>query len=161
MSRAAASAPAGKCTQGGLLPVGGATRALALPHLLYADAVHADLADAGMPPEVLEVGVRGTSSPVLFMRFVWTAGSARLDSGVPGLVLAWSHVAGWSAHSADAAELLDVDPLADPLVLALAALDLAAQPLAGPWSPPDGAGRWPQAPALDAALIAFDERTVQ
>lgn len=151
----------GKSTQGSELSVGEATRTLPLPHLPYTDAVLAALDVAGMPPAVVEAGLRGPSAE-LFMRFVWPVGTALLADGVreSGLTVAWSHVTGWSAHNADgAAELLDVDALADPHLIALAALDLAEQDLSLMWSPPDGtAGRWSEAVYLDVALGLFDEK---
>ncbi|PZG97830.1 hypothetical protein C1I97_25175 [Streptomyces sp. NTH33] len=164
------TARTGKSTQTGSsqLSAGEATRSLTLPHLPYADAVHAALAAAAMPPAVLEVGVRDAQpeakrrAPVLFMRFVWPVGSTLLTDDVrsKGLTLAWSHVTGWSAHNAaDDAELLEVDPLADPRLIAMAALDLAEQDLSLLWSPPDGtAGRWSEAVYLDIALVHFDEQ---
>lgn len=149
----------GKSTQGSSqLSVGDATRTLALPHLPYADAVLAALDVAGMPPTVVEAGLRDLRSPELFMRFVWPVGTA---DGVrdKGLTLAWSHVTGWSAHDVDGvAELLDVDALADPRLIALAALDLAEEGPDLKWSQPDGVGgRWSEAVYLDVALAHFDE----
>jgi hypothetical protein len=146
--------------------VGDATRDLTLPHLPYADAVVAELDAVCMPPVAVEAGLRDArpGAPVLFMRFVWPAGTALLDDGVreKGLTLAWSQVTGWTAHNAeDKAELLDVDTLADPRLIALAALDLAEQDLSLRWSPPDGAdGRWTEAVYLDIALVNFDDRGV-
>ncbi|WP_411090828.1 hypothetical protein [Streptomyces sp. 049-1] len=154
-----------KSTQDGdRLSVGDATRMLSLPQAPYADAVLAELDAVAMPPAALEVGLRDLRSPELFMRFVWPVGSNLLDDAVRpvGLTLAWSSVTGWTAHNADgAAELLNVDALADPRLLALAALDLAEQDLTSVWSPPDGTdGRWSEAVYLDIALHRFEEREV-
>lgn len=162
MSAATEPAQHGKSTQGSSqLSVGEATRTLALPHLPYADAVLAELDAARTPPAAVEAGLRNLRWPELFMRFVWPVGTALLDDGVrdKGLTLAWSHVTGWSAHNAyGAAELLDVDALADPRLIALAALDLVEQEVRR-WSPPDGlAGRWSEAVYLDVALGLFDEK---
>lgn len=163
MSAATEPAQHGKSTQGSSqLSVGDATRTLALPHLPYADAVLAALDAVCMSPAAVEAGLRSLRAPELFMRFVWPVGTALLDDGVrdQGLTLAWSHVTGWSAHNADgAAELLDVDALADPRLIALAALDLAEEGPDLKWSQPDGvAGRWSEAVYLDVALGLFDEK---
>ncbi|MFF8980212.1 hypothetical protein ACF08A_25795 [Streptomyces cellulosae] len=164
MSTATDTSATGKSTRGsGPLSVGEATRTLALPQAPYADAVHAALDAVGMVPAVLEVGLRDTRprTPELFLRLVWPAGHAALAEAVTGagLTLAWSHVTGWSAHNADdEAELLDVDPLAAPQVIAAAAEVLTAQALTR-WSPPDDAPtRWAEAVYLDLALVRFEER---
>ena len=155
----------GKSTQDGCqLSVGDATRMLALPHLPYADAVLAELDAACTPPAAVEAGLRSLRAPELFMRFVWPVGTALLDDGVrdKGLTLAWSHVTGWSAHdSYGVAELLDVDVLADPRLIAMAALDLVEQEVHR-WRPPDStAGRWSEAVYLDVALGLFEEKGSQ
>ncbi|XUL91029.1 hypothetical protein ACQ86D_34010 [Streptomyces galilaeus] len=151
------------------LSVDDATRDL-LPQLRYADAVHAEVLAVGMPPAAVETGVRDTvprpgamSRPELFLRAVWPAGTTLLDDRVRdrGLTLAWSPVTGWSAHDAyDNCRLLDVDALADPRLIAHAALHLAEEPLDEGvlWAPPSGLGRWSEAVYLDIALHHFDER---
>jgi hypothetical protein len=164
VSAAIEPAQHGKSTQdSGKLSVGDATRTLTLPHLPYGDAVLAKLDAARTPPAAVEAGLRSLRSPELFMRFVWPVGTALLDDGVrdKGLTLAWSHVTGWSAHDAyGAAELLDVDALADPRLIALAALDLVEQEVHR-WRPPEGltGGRWSEAVYLDIALGLFDEKS--
>lgn len=157
-----------KSTRGGSRPsVGDATRALTLPQLPYGDAVHAELLAVAMPPAAVETGVRDGQSgaPELFLRAVWPAGTALLDDRVRGrgLTLAWSHVTGWSAHDAyDTCRLLDVDALADPRLIAHAALHLAEEPLdeGATWEPPPGLDRWSEAVYLDIALAHYDEREV-
>lgn len=163
MSTATDTSANGKCTRDSSpLSVGEATRTLALPQAPYADAVYAALDAAGMAPEVIEVGLRDTRprTPELFVRLVWPAGHPALAEAVTGkgLTLAWSHVTGWSAHNADGeAELLDVDALADPRLIAGAAEVLTAQDLTR-WSPPDDLpGRWSEAVYLDLALVRFEE----
>lgn len=163
MSTATEASADGKCTRdSGPLSVGEATRTLTLPQAPYADAVHAALDAVGMAPAVLEVGLRDTRprTPELFLRLVWPAGHAALAEAVTGagLTLAWSHVTGWSAHNGDGeAELLDVDPLAAPQLLAAAAEVLTAQGLTR-WSPPgDAPARWSEAVYLDLALVRFEE----
>ncbi|MFF8034884.1 hypothetical protein [Streptomyces sp. NPDC016626] len=154
----------GKSTQdGSRLSVGDATRTLALPQVPYADAVHAALDAVAMPPEVIEVGVRANrpTAPELFARCVWPVGSPLLDdeARAAGLTLAWSHVTGWTAHTAyDEAETLAVDVLAPPAVLAHAALHMAEYGLHRPWQPPAGPARWSEAVYLDVALGLFDEK---
>jgi hypothetical protein len=154
-----------KSTQGGSRPsVGDATRDRTLPQLPYADAVHAELLAVCMPPAAVETGVRdGSGGPELFLRAVWPAGTALLEERVRsnGLTLAWSPVTGWSAHDAyDTCRLLDVDALADPRLIAHAALHLAEEPLdeGATWAPPPGLGRWSEAVYLDIALAHYDER---
>lgn len=158
----------GKSTRGSSrLSAGEATRMLMLHQLPYADAVHAELLTAGMPPAFLEAGVRYGSrgAPELYLRAVWPAGTVLLEDVVrrTGLTIAWSHVTGWSAHDAyDRCLLLDVDVLADPSLIAHAALHLAGEPLDGGarWTSPPGPARWSEAVYLDIALAAFDERPV-
>ncbi|MFF0138025.1 hypothetical protein ACFYRN_16510 [Streptomyces sp. NPDC005227] len=142
-----------------------ATRTLTLPHLPYADAVVAELDAVCMPPAAVEVGMRDPhmSHPELFLRAVWPAGASALDERVQdqGLSLSWSHVTGWSAHDADSqCVLLDLDTLADPRLIAHAALHFAEEPLTGgeTWTPPPGPDRWAFALELDIALVNFEER---
>lgn len=158
----------GKSTQDGGRPsVGDATRQLfMLPQLPYADAVHAELVAVAMPPACYEAGVRKgrTGTPELYIRAVWPARSPVLDDRVRelGLTIAWSHVTGWSAHDAEeACQLFNVDVLADPRLIAHAALHLAEEPLTGEaWTPPPSLGRWSEALYLDIALAHFDEQEV-
>ena len=161
------AAPVGKSTRGSSqLPVGEATRRLFLvPQLPYADAVHFELLSVAMQPACYEAGLRKgrTGLSELYIRAVWPAGSPLLDDRVrpQGLTIAWSHVTGWSAHDADEAHLLlAVDPLADPRLIAHAALHLSEEPLTGgrPWTPPAGPARWSEAVYLDLALTKFDDR---
>ncbi|MFJ9243774.1 hypothetical protein [Streptomyces sp. NPDC101776] len=162
-----AAAEARKSTHDGSRPsVGDATRALmGVPQLPYADAVHAELLAQCMPPAAVETGVRDNRSgaPELFLRAVWPAGTAFLGGLVRdrGLTLAWSHVTGWSAHDAyGVCRLLDVDALADPRLIAHAAVHLAREPLdeGALWAPLPGLGRWSEAVYLDIALAHYDER---
>ncbi|WP_309095296.1 hypothetical protein, partial [Streptomyces sp.] len=129
----------GKSTHGSsTLSVGDATRMLSLPHLPYADAVLAELDTEGMPPAALEAGLRRgrTGAPELFIRCVWPVGSPWLGDGArwTGLSLTWSHVTGWSAHNADdQAELLDVDVLAAPDLVADIAMHYAEHGVGCAW----------------------------
>jgi hypothetical protein len=154
-----------KCTgDSSQLPAGEATRTLTLPHLPYGDAVHAELAAAGLLP-VLEAGVRRDtpSHPELYLRLSWVPDHPGLSEEVRphGLTLAWSHVTGWRAHdrSGDYV-LLDVDALAAPKVVQEAGSHLARYHLDGAWEPSDPAARWEYALELDIALVHFDERGV-
>lgn len=161
-----AAGQVGKSTHGSsLLSAGDATRRLVmLPQLPYADAVHLELLAVAMPPACYEAGLRKgrSGTPELYIRAVWPAGTPVLDDEVRGrgLTIAWSHVTGWSAHDAyEECALLDVDGLAEPRLIAHAALHLAEEPLTGePWTPPPSAGRWSEALYLDIALGRFDER---
>lgn len=161
-----AAATVGKSTQGSSqLSAGDATRLLMLPQLPYADAVYAELLAVCMPPACYEAGLRLglTGSSELYLRAVWPAGAPLLDDAVRGrgLTIAWSHVTGWSAHDAEEnCQLLDVDALADPRLIAHAALHLAEEPLDSDqlWKPPPGPARWSEAVYLDIALHRFDER---
>jgi hypothetical protein len=152
----------GKSTQGSSqLSVGDATRMLAVPQAPYADAVYAAL-ELGLAPDVMEVGLRDTRprAPELIIRLVWTPGHPVLGGGHQdaGLTVAWSHVTGWSAHNAyGAAELLDVDALAAPELVADAARHHARHGVGLPWVPPAD-GRWSEAVYLDIALGLFEEK---
>lgn len=166
MSAVEESRPAavvGKSTQGSPLPVGDATRLLMLPQLPYADAVHAELLAARLTPSAFEAGLRRgrTGASELYVRAVWPVGAPLLGEAVRpyGLTIAWSHVTGWSAHDIDEhCQLLDVDALADPRLIAHAALHLTCEPLTGDaWTPPFQ-GRWGEALHLDIALADFEER---
>lgn len=171
MSAIEESSPAavvGKSTQGSELPVGDATRLLMLPQLPYADAVHAELLAAELTPSAFEAGLRRgrTGASELYVRAVWPVGAPRLGEAVRpyGLTIAWSHVTGWSAHDIyEHCQLLDVDVLADPRLIAQAAQHLAVESLDGGelWTPASGAGRWSEAVYLDIALCRFEERPVE
>lgn len=154
---------AGKSTSGGGRPsAGDATRALALPHLPYGDAVVAELAAARVQaPEVVEAGLRtglGVHA-ALFLRLVWPPKHPGLSEAVraEGMSLAWSHVTGWSAHTARDSRVLDVDTLADPVLVADAAAHFTRHGLGRPYLAPFAA-RWQYALELDIALVHFDER---
>ena len=157
----------GKSTQGGGLPsVGDATQALALPHLPYGDAVYAELAAAGLRPDVMEAGLRASGSggcTELFLRLVWLDENPALGEAVRpyGLTVAWSPLTGWAAHVADDAgdldALLDVHELAAPALVVDASRHLAKHGTRTSWVPPAN-GRWEHAVHLDIALVAFDER---
>uniref|UniRef100_UPI002811ABF1 hypothetical protein n=1 Tax=Streptomyces sp. TaxID=1931 RepID=UPI002811ABF1 len=65
---------------------------------------------------------------------------------------------GWSAHNADdQAELLDVDVLAAPDLVADIAMHYAEHGVGCAWAPPADR-RWSEAVYLDVALGLFDER---
>ncbi|MGW1039359.1 hypothetical protein [Streptomyces sp. NPDC002547] len=160
--RPAAAAPGKSTHDSSQLSVGEATWALTLPHVLYGDAVHAELTAAGLVPAVLDAGLqtgrRGAGE--LFLRLVWLPGSRRLGEAAraDGLTVAWSHVTGWSAHDRqDRRVLLDVDTLADPALIADAVQHFARHGLARAWVAPFAA-RWSEAVYLDIALCNFDER---
>ncbi|EPD63144.1 hypothetical protein [Streptomyces sp. HGB0020] len=164
-----AAATVGKSTLGGSqLPVGDATRRLFMvPQLDYADAVHAELLTVAMPPACYEAGIRRSvaAKPELYIRATWLVGSPLLDDKVRGLglVIGWSHKSGWAAHDIeDNSQLFNVDVLADPRLIAYAALHLAEEPLTGePWTPPedlDPDRRWSEAVYTDIALGKFDLR---
>ncbi|MDX3024041.1 hypothetical protein [Streptomyces acidiscabies] len=149
--------------RGSLLSLDTATRAT-LPHLPYADAVHAALVALAVVPDVLEAGVRRESdSPrhLLFARLEWLPGHDDLvpDAGrAEGLTVEWSHPGGWSARIGADLVVLDVDEIAGPEVVADAALHAALCGLRCACERPDGATRWTNAIYLDVALVAYDER---
>lgn len=161
-----APAGAGKCTCG-QTPVGEATRArlirdLTLPQAPYADAVVRALDAAGVPPEVFEVGLRDLRASVLYMRAVWPAGSEVLARDVRdgGLTLAWSHVTGWAVHDADgASEILGLDVIAAPDLVAEAARRCAGHGAASARLLPPDHRRWADALYLDIALSHLEERS--
>lgn len=132
-----------------------------MPHLPYADAVHAELAAWELHPEVLEAGVRAGGpggQRELFLRLVWPAGHEDLAESVrpDGLTLAWTHITGWSVHTLDEARLLDVDEFVAPAVLAEYVLHLAEHGLDRDWVPEDPA-RWEHALVVEIACILLDE----
>lgn len=153
----------GKSIRRGVLSLDTATRAT-LPHLPYADAVHAALVALALVPDVLEAGVRRESDSVrqlLFARLEWLPGHDDLvpDAGrAEGLTVEWSHPGGWSARTGTDLAVLDVDEIAHPDVVADAALHAALCGLRCACERPDGAARWEQAVYLDVALVAYDER---
>lgn len=167
LEEAGTAAAVGKSTQhSSQLSLDDATR-MTLPQLSYGDAVHAELLAVSMPPSAFEAGLRygRTGASELYIRAVWPVGAPLLDDAVRphGLTISWSHVTGWSAYDInERCELLDLDVLADPRLIAHAALHLAEEPLDGdePWEPPPGPGRWADALYLDIALARFDERPV-
>jgi hypothetical protein len=150
----------------GQLSVDDATRAT-LPQTRYADAIDAALAELVLLPDTVETGMRsepGGPQRELFVRLEWLPGH---DDLVPptlqadGLTVQWSHRAGWSARTADDLVVLDVDELADPAVIAEAAMHAALCGLRCSCvrSPQASTARWDHAVYLDIALTAYDERT--
>lgn len=158
-----AAAEVGKDTGDGTQPSAGAsTQALAVfPHLPYGDAVFAELAATSYAPQFVEAGVGQGAHSVLFLRLVWLPGALVLDevARADGLTLRWSHVSGWSAHTAYDSRVLPVDPFAEPVLIADAAQHFAKRGLASEWVCPFEA-RWEHAHALDVALAAFEDRGV-
>ncbi|GGN47240.1 hypothetical protein [Streptomyces fuscichromogenes] len=162
--------PAGTAQEGipdsSALTVDDATRATQ-PHLPYADAVHAALAEIELLPDLVEVGTRreGMHSgrlqpPELVARLEWLPGHddlATLAVQVEGLVVEWSHLGGWVIRSGSDLVVLDVDDLADPATVAEAAMHAALCGLRCSCEQPLP-GRWKHAVYLDIALVAYDER---
>ncbi|MDN3021567.1 hypothetical protein [Streptomyces sp. S.PB5] len=151
-----AASAAGKSTHA----VGDATRTLAtLPQAPYADAIHAELAEAGLPPQFLELGVEWGAYRVLFLRLVWPPQDDLLGATAcaDGLSLRWSHTGGWSAHTATGSCLLPIVRLAEPLLVVDAAQHYAKHGLLKEWVEPFDA-RWTHAGHLDAALAAWQQR---
>jgi hypothetical protein len=154
---------AGQSIQGSSqMSVDDATRAT-LPQLRYADAVHAALDAIEVLPDTLDTGLRveDLNGPrELFIRLEWRPGH---DDLVPdalnkaGLVVRWSHLAGWSACSGAELVDLDVDELADPVTVAEAAMHAVLCGLGCACEKPPP-GRWEHAVYLDIALVAYEER---
>jgi hypothetical protein len=155
-----------KSTQGSSrLPVGDATRTLSLPHLPYGDAVHAALAEFVMLPDTFDAGVRTETvggRRELFLSLEWLPGH---DDLVPpavqaeGMTVQWSPLVGWSVRSGDDVAFLGVDELADPAVIAEAAMHAALCGIGCTCVKAPGArARWSEAACLDTALAEFDER---
>lgn len=135
------------------------------PHVAYGQAVYAELVSEELRPEVFEAGVRinSTGTRELFLRMVWPPNHPGLGEKAreDGLLLRWSHVHGWSAHDRDVTGgLLDVEMLAEPVLVTDLALHLAEHGLGCEWVPPFVA-RWEEAAALDVALAAWDDQGVQ
>lgn len=152
---------AGKDILDGTLPsVDGVHPALPFPHLPYGDAVFAEILDTvPHPPEPYEAGVGWGTHRVLFLRMVWLPEHPGLGEAAraDGLTLRWSHVTGWSAHTAVDSRQLPLGPLAEPVLVADAAQHFARHGLSKEWVEPFEA-RWEHAPALDAALTAFEDQ---
>ncbi|MEU9386894.1 hypothetical protein AB0D38_40750 [Streptomyces sp. NPDC048279] len=148
------------------LSVDNATRATQ-PHLPYADAVHAALAELELLPDLTEAGTRreGTTKgqrqpPELFARLEWLPGHddlATLAVQVEGLVVEWSHLGGWAIRSGRDLVVLDVDDLAAPATIAEAAMHAALCGLRCACDMPQPV-RWEHAVYLDIALVAYDQR---
>lgn len=157
-----AAAAAGKSTRG--LAVGDATRAMTLPQLPYADAVHAELTAAGLMPDVVEAGMRaegryGEGLRELFIRAEWLPGHEDLAGALraSGLVLQWSHLAGWSLLVGDDLAVLDVDEITEPVLLVDAVQHVAEGGTADAWVVPFQAC-WEYGADLDGALVSVGER---
>lgn len=143
---------------------GNATRTpvltLSVPQLPYGDAVHAALAAAGLPPDVMDAGVRtehGSSRRELHLALSWLRDHPAL-TGPERMDLLWSHLTGWAVRIEEDIVLLDVDELADPALLVDAAAHFARHGITGEeWVVPFGA-RWEHALELDIATMHFDER---
>ncbi|MER6532985.1 hypothetical protein ABT215_04020 [Streptomyces sp900105755] len=150
----------------GQLSVDGATSAT-YPHLPYADAVYAALAELQLLPDLTEAGTRreGTvmgrrQRPELFARLEWLPNHddlVPLSLRVEGLVVEWSHLGGWAIRSGSDLVVLDVDDLADPSTVAEAVMHAALCGLGCACEKPPP-GRWENAVYLDIALVAYDER---
>ncbi|MET9089655.1 hypothetical protein ABZX77_48695 [Streptomyces sp. NPDC004237] len=137
------------------------------PHLPYADAVHAALAELRLWPDLTEAGTRreGTvmgkrQRPELFARLEWLPGHddlATLDVQAEGLIVEWSHLGGWAIRSGRDLVVLDVDDIAAPATVAEAAMHAALHGLRCACEQPPP-GRWEHALYLEIALVAYDER---
>ncbi|MEV6544428.1 hypothetical protein [Streptomyces sp. NPDC051665] len=153
----------GQSIQGsGQLSVDDATRDT-LPQLRYADAVHAALGAIEVLPDALDTGLRveDLNGPrELFIRLEWLPGH---DDLVPdalskaGLVVRWSHLAGWSACSGAELVDIDVDDIADPVTVAEAAMHAVLCGLGCACEKP-APGRWEHAIYLEIALANYEER---
>ncbi|MFI6337808.1 hypothetical protein [Streptomyces sp. NPDC050535] len=160
----AAAAAAGKSTR---LSLGEATR-LTLPQLPYGDAVHAALAELEFLPDTLDVGVRTETIErphrELFLRLEWLPGNEGLIPQAvraDGLILQWSHLAGWSLRTGDdLVDLVRLAELADPAVVADVAMHAGLYGVRSIGERPATGARWSEADHLDSALVQYDERLV-
>jgi hypothetical protein len=167
IEESSAVAEVGKGTSVGIQPSAGeSTRALTdSPHAPYADAIHAALRAIEVLPDLVETGLRVEvfdGQRELFIRVEWLPGH---DDLIPaplralGLVVQWSHLAGWSVRSGDdVAGLERTDDLADPAVIADIAMHAVLHGLSCTCERPDPGGRWEFALELDIALVNFEER---
>ncbi|MBK3575105.1 hypothetical protein JHN63_15050 [Streptomyces sp. MBT65] len=153
----------GQSIQGGSqLSVDDATRD-PLPQLRYADAVHAALRPIDLLPDALDVGlhIEDMNGPrELFIRLEWLPGHDDLvpdELNTAGLVVRWSHLAGWSACSGAERVGFDIDELADPATVAETAMHAVLCGLSCACEKP-APGRWEHAVYLEIALVAYDER---
>ncbi|MEV6614237.1 hypothetical protein AB0N31_10515 [Streptomyces sp. NPDC051051] len=163
--QAAVADVSGKSTHDSALSVDDATRAT-LPQLPYADAVHGALAELVLLPDTVETGMRiegDSRRRELFLRLEWLPGHDDLvqpEACASGMTVQWSHLAGWSVAAAGDLVVLDVDELADPAMVAEAAMHAALCGLRCACERAPGQdARWDQAVYLDIALVAYDERT--
>lgn len=161
-----AAGTAGKDTPGGGQPSGatsthaGTTGAPVYPHLAYGDAVHHELAEWELRPEVMDAVLRARipgGRRELVLLLMWPADHDDLaeDARPGGLTLAWSHVTGWSVRTTVGGGRLAVDRFAAPAVVAEAALHLAADGLDCGWTPAEDAPRWEHADTLAEACAGF------
>ncbi|NEB00594.1 hypothetical protein [Streptomyces sp. SID13726] len=164
-SAAAVAGDTGKDIRSGLQPPPDGVHpglALALPHLPYGDAVHAEVVASRLcPPEFVEAGLAAVGGHrVLFLRLVWPPDHEGLDEAAraDGLTVRWSASAGWTVHTVTDYRALPVGLYAHPVLVADAARHFARHGLGGAeWVEPFEA-RWEDADALEAAVAAFTER---
>lgn len=161
---APAGGTAGKSTHDStLLPVGDATQP-ALPQEPYGQAVFAALDELRLLPDIIETGIRREpgGGRELFLRLEWLPTHddlVRPAMQQDGLTLEWSHLGGWLARSGTDAVGPDIDPLADPALVADTALHTALHGMHCACDKPHRTRLWEHAEALTTALTAYNEHT--
>lgn len=131
------------------------------PHLAYGDAVHRELAAAGLVPDVVEAGIRteeldGPSELVLTLE--WLTGHPDLTDPA-GMDLLWSHLTGWAVRIGhNVRPLILISAFAAPALLVDVVLHTATEGLDSAWEPDRPLAEWDQARALDVALNTAAER---
>ncbi|MCX5233065.1 hypothetical protein [Streptomyces sp. NBC_00233] len=115
-----------------------------LPHLSYADAVHAALVDAGIAPDTLTASAPDTDDRrELIAVFSWT-----------GITLRWSSETGWRHEAQHRGGPLSVDQFAAP-----AAVATAVALLADGRPPVKHRERWTGARSLAVAIGDWEQTT--
>ncbi|WP_031010699.1 hypothetical protein [Streptomyces sp. NRRL F-5727] len=109
-----------------------------MPHLPYADAVHAALTEADLAPETLSATETDDGQFVVLIEWPTVRTSLRWHSGT-----------GWRHSAPHCGGPMFVDHLADP-----AAIAEAAGLLLDGFPPHTTRARWTGAPTLDRALAA-------
>ncbi|KRV48806.1 hypothetical protein AQ490_23345 [Wenjunlia vitaminophila] len=131
--------------------------AATLPHVAYAEAVHAALTAAGLTRSTLEV--RSTYDRELTLACTWPASAPVLNRAqwARGMRLWWSSARGWTVDdpATGDARILLLDALASPDAITEAAILLATQGLDADL--PRVGTRWSHAQALDIALSHWED----
>ncbi|MFJ7306084.1 hypothetical protein [Streptomyces sp. NPDC099088] len=113
-----------------------------LPHLAYADDVHAALVEAGVPPELVSISAnREIAERELIAIFSWD-----------DVVLRWSSDAGWRHEAPQSGGPLPLDRVSSPV-----AVVAVVQSLVGGQPPIESNDRWGGAEYLELAISRWKQ----